>query len=288
MSRRNAFTLVELLVVIGIIAVLIGLLLPSLQRARAQANAVACLSEMRQLGQGLIMFSQEHKLYVPKAWFNDEPNPYGQRYVWGYRDPMWGWDYVLNQYLKSKQAFQCRSDEPALLRGTWNDTWSNLPDKPEADNIPSSYRINISNLRNGPWHSIKINNIRNPARAIYLLEGARTGTGPTFVWHHVATWESSAGVGQFGRVSRVYRNNVAWNRHSPAAHKNLPKLGRSNYMFVDGHGESLTWDQTWQPIGPAPAAAQELLGPLKGATMWRQVYQPEPGLPSSNVLWDYP
>jgi prepilin-type N-terminal cleavage/methylation domain-containing protein len=59
--QRAAFTLVELLVVIGIIAVLIGILLPSLRRARQAAQAAQCLSNLRQLNTALILYSQENK-----------------------------------------------------------------------------------------------------------------------------------------------------------------------------------------------------------------------------------
>src|SRR5258706_4792923 len=64
-DRRAAFTLVELLVVIGIIALLISILLPSLSRARESANQVTCQSQEKQIVLGMIMHASEHKGYMP-------------------------------------------------------------------------------------------------------------------------------------------------------------------------------------------------------------------------------
>src|SRR3954466_11791021 len=96
MYRRKAFTLVELLVVIGIIALLISILLPALNKAKQQALRVACAANLRSMGQAMTMYTQETGDYPGHAALRQNGgNPFAvwptrlRRMARGNRDLFW-------------------------------------------------------------------------------------------------------------------------------------------------------------------------------------------------------
>ncbi|MBM3902790.1 MAG: type II secretion system protein [Verrucomicrobia bacterium] len=80
-SRKDGFTLIELLVVIAIIAILAGMLLPALSRAKESGRGAVCKSNMRQLGMGMMMYADENRDYY--AWAGEVNGNQTPDWVWG-------------------------------------------------------------------------------------------------------------------------------------------------------------------------------------------------------------
>src|SRR5580692_6128012 len=139
--RRKGFTLVELLVVIGIIALLISVLLPALNKARKMAAALQCSSNVRQLAMATLMFAQEHHGRAPAcsdnsfAIYND---PYKQNF--SYRnnngtDELQDWASALLPYFgdRSLTDFQSAPTDKTKVFQCPSDPWMN--------NIQPGYRL---------------------------------------------------------------------------------------------------------------------------------------------------
>ena len=96
---NNGFTLIELLVVIAIIGILAGILLPVLSRARESARKTQCMSNVKQIGMGLIMYANE----------NNESFPSDSAYSGSY-PAMRGLNLLYDTYVSDNKVFNCTSD----------------------------------------------------------------------------------------------------------------------------------------------------------------------------------
>jgi prepilin-type N-terminal cleavage/methylation domain-containing protein/prepilin-type processing-associated H-X9-DG protein len=94
-----AFTLVELLVVIAIIGVLVGLLLPAVQSARASARRTQCASNMRQVGLAMALFCDAHKGKFPETSHNEA------------NDEQYSWIYTVAPFMESVDAVRICPDD---------------------------------------------------------------------------------------------------------------------------------------------------------------------------------
>ncbi len=128
----SAFTLVELLVVIGIIAVLVGILIPALARARSASNRAVCLSNQRQIATALVLYAHDNKGAIPPAptWANQslmweayfDPAVFGTRRDAEVLDNWFGLGFLFaTKTIKDPRAFYC--PEMAMPLFTYPTGW---------------------------------------------------------------------------------------------------------------------------------------------------------------------
>ena len=95
-TARTGFTLIELLVVIAIIAILAAILFPVFAKAREKARQSSCLSNVKQLTLGFMMYAQDYDEYIRTAYL---PNPVHHTY--------WTWYFGVRPYVMNNQIYQC-------------------------------------------------------------------------------------------------------------------------------------------------------------------------------------
>ena len=223
MSRRSGFTLIELLVVIAIIAILAAILFPVFARARAKAQANTCLSNVKQLTLGVLMYANDYDERVVPAsgsW-NTPPS----------------WKAFIYPYIKNADLFRCPSYFPMSVSGMAGD---DIPGTNPAVRFQASYALNAcSNINGTPPTSyycggaMSMAEIPKPAETLFIVESG-SWWGPY--------WD----------------NQYPSTKPQIVANHNR----QSNYGFLDGHAKSMMPTATnlvqnmWtiQDDGPCPAS----------------------------------
>lgn len=262
-AHHSGFTLVELLVVIGIIALLISILLPALGKAREQAKSMKCKSNMRSIYQACMFFANDTKGRLPRgAKVEDTFTGFGvnagiaeERYAWfmagdgsnnvsaGHADFDRGalWKYLGNN-LSRRQMVMCPSDQgdDPMRRGgiitplTARDFTYSINGLTHRDYSTDATVNRIA------W-GIKITDVIKPTEKIFLIEelGCNDAWGNN-VWGAADDWPS-------GRHGTRRRDMSANNAKDIA--------GTGNYVFFDGHVEEIqVTDLTGVPTAMAKFA----------------------------------
>lgn len=235
--RKRAFTLVELLVVIGIIALLISILLPALNRAREAANTAKCLSNMRQLQVAQTAYASDNRGYLVQAGMG-EGGASGNENL--------GWFVALQKYSSTSMLARCPSDDSVFWDGQTIGVMELVNGAPTMvqKNRKTSYGINNFLDRDlCPWGPnqdpsavppgglyVKITKVRYASNVVQFCEMPRTGRFAVADHPHVENWVTSP---PWVAASEAMAIN---------AHGGKPGWDcKANYSFLDGHAETLAF-----------------------------------------------